>query len=218
MVSGIHRLEETEKQEEEELKATMAQQDDGTIPQPKKRKTQEDLARRARQVCIRLASMANRCYWLSACEVTVHILTGGDCLQSHNNQRLFTRQLQWAMQHCKRQLNHEAARDDMPQKEQSVQAVAMQVRMPDKSDGGALQPAQGYAEDGDVEIVDMHACITSTNISDDFAHRGSRLRTMPFYVYRVYVRRILKPARARAKGPTIFVFDEHYQLLRNYVQ
>ena len=94
MVSGIHRLEETEKQEEEELKATMAQQDDGTSPHPKKRKTQEDLARRARRVCIRLASMANRCYWLSACEVTVHILTGGDCLQSHNNQRLFTRQLQ----------------------------------------------------------------------------------------------------------------------------
>ena len=30
------------------------------------RKTQEDLARRARRVCIRLASMGNRCYWLSA--------------------------------------------------------------------------------------------------------------------------------------------------------
>jgi hypothetical protein len=76
MLGGIQRLEQQEQQEED--------------PPHKKRKTMEDLERRARQVCIRLASMANRCFWLSACEVAVHILTAGDCLQSHNNLRLFT--------------------------------------------------------------------------------------------------------------------------------
>ena len=100
MTSGIHRLEEQERQEEKELQGRLAQESDAINPEQKKRKTKEDLARRARRVCIRLASMGNRCYWLSACEVTVHILTGGDCLQSHNNLRLFTRQLQWAMQQC----------------------------------------------------------------------------------------------------------------------
>ena len=94
MSSGIHRLEEQERQEEEELKSQLEQESDAVIPERKRHKTKEDLARRARRVCIRLASMGSRCYWLSACEVTVHILTGGDCLQSHNNLRLFTRQLQ----------------------------------------------------------------------------------------------------------------------------
>ena len=45
--------------------------------------------------------MANRCFWISAAELTVHILTDGDCLQSHNNSTIFTRQLQWAMQQSK---------------------------------------------------------------------------------------------------------------------
>ena len=51
-----------------------------------------------------------------------------------------------------------------------------------------------------------------------YAHRGSKLQAMPFYVYRMYVRRILRPARARAKDPTIFMFKEHYSLSKSYVQ
>eukprot|EP00959_Pyramimonas_sp_CCMP1952_P056737 1185064-Pyramimonas_sp.AAC.1 len=53
--------------------------------------------------------MANRCFWLSTTEVALRILTGGDCLQSHHNARLFTRQLQRACQQCKRLLNREGA-------------------------------------------------------------------------------------------------------------
>ena len=62
----------------------------------------------------------------------------------------------------------------------------------------------------------MEACTTSTNISDDFAHRGDGLQTMPFYVYRMYVRRILRPAKAKAKDPTVFAFEEHYPLSQTY--
>ena len=54
-----------------------AQVADGGATQPaqdrKKRRTQADDAARARRVCIRLASMANRCYWLSTTEITTHI-------------------------------------------------------------------------------------------------------------------------------------------------
>ena len=38
---------------------------------------------------------------------------------------------------------------------------------------------------------------------------------MPFYVYRMYVRRIPKP---RASSPTIFFFEPHYALARSYAQ
>ena len=91
MLAGMRRLEQQEKEEQEEEARKLLSEE---VVLPLRRRTQEDLARRARRVCIRLASMANRCFWLSTTEVAVHILTGGDCLQSHHNVRLFTRQLQ----------------------------------------------------------------------------------------------------------------------------
>jgi len=163
-------------------------------------------------LCIRLASVANRCFWLSSAEVTVHILTGGDCLQSHNNVRLFTKQLQWMMHQCKRQLNHEALQTETTPQERSIQAVTVRARTTVDDDG------EENDADDDLEILDVHASGTSTNISDDFAHRGDKLRTMPFYIYRMYVRRILRPGRARATDPTIFPFTAHYALSSNYVQ
>ena len=50
-------------------------------------------------------------------------------------------------------------------------------------------------EDSDEEIVieDVQACTSSTNIADNYAHRRIKLQCMPFYVYRMYVRRIRKP-------------------------
>ena len=96
MLGGMRRLEEQEKEEkEEEARKQLSQE----LVLPTRVQTEDDLARRARRVCIRLASMANRSFWLSTTEVAVHILTGGDCLQSHYHARLFTRQLQWACQH-----------------------------------------------------------------------------------------------------------------------
>ena len=109
MTSGVHRLEQQERDEEQRAQAAAPHDDAHTPSEPaaKQRKTLENLARRAGRLTIRLASMANRCYWLSATEVAVHLLTGGDCLQSHQHQRLFTRQLQWALHECKRAMNGE---------------------------------------------------------------------------------------------------------------
>ena len=77
MLGGIQRLDQQKQQEDEEgkVQASTAQEADSTNPPHKKRKTKEDLARRARRVCRRLASMANRCFWLSTCEVTARVLT-----------------------------------------------------------------------------------------------------------------------------------------------
>ena len=88
MTDGVKRLErqeEVEKAEAEEAKAVT----DGE-PAPKQRKTKEDVVRRARRLTI-------RCFWVSVAELTTHILTDGDCLQSHTHVTIFTRQIQWAL-------------------------------------------------------------------------------------------------------------------------
>ena len=216
LTDGIHRLERQEQQEqEEEATAKEAQDADGGEPSRKRRKILEDLARRARRVTIRLASMGNRCFWLSAAELVVHILTDGDCIQSHNNVSIFTRQLQWAMQQCKRQLNHETSENPSARAHQSVQAVCFKVAKSGQDDAGA---GGGSESDSDVSIDQMEACTASTNASDDYAHRGSSLSAMPYYVYRMYVRRVSKPSRAKTSAPDIFMFEPHYVLAKMYVQ
>ena len=123
------------------------------------------------------------------------------------------------MQQCKRQLNHEAGvEEEAPRKEQSIGAVTVRMRTTDDDIGAANQAPGAVSDDDDVEIVDVEACTTSTNISDDFAHRGDALHSMPFYVYRMYVRRILRPGKARATDPTVVAFEEHYLLSRTYAQ
>ena len=41
---------------------------------------------------------------------------------------------------------------------------------------------------------------------------------MPFYVYRMYVRRVRRPGRDRARAPTLFLFEPHYALASTYAQ
>ena len=122
--------------------------------------------------------MANRCFWVSAAEFVVHILTDGDCLQSHNDMRIFTRQLQWAAQQCKRHLNHEALEEPTDKAHHSVQVVSFQVA--GHVEGEKEDQDEDNASDSEVEIEKVEACATSTNTSDDYAHRGKKLSTMPF--------------------------------------
>ena len=70
--------------------------------------------------------MANRCFWVSAAELVVHMLTDGDCLQGHRHQRVFSRQLQWAMHQCKRHLDGGLPEEPMGQTHLGVQAVSFQ--------------------------------------------------------------------------------------------
>ena len=130
MTAGLHRLAEEEKAEDEKAEEERIQNEES-----KRRKTPASIKKRARRVTIRLASMANRCYWLSCAEVAVHILTGGDCLQSHCHQKLFTRQLQWAMQECKRHLNKESSTDEAKKQDRcGTGLMKIQVRIQEPND------------------------------------------------------------------------------------
>ena len=127
MLGGVHRLEAQEISEKKEAASKSANTDDLVEPAAKARKTHEDLRKRARRLTTRLAAMANRCYWLSATEVAVFLLTGGDCLQTHNNQRLFTRQLQWALQQCKRMLNGDIVAQQPPAQDRPIEAISVHL-------------------------------------------------------------------------------------------
>ena len=237
MQTGIQRLEQQEREEAERSKAGVDQVDTADDA-AKKAKTEAESAARARRVTVRLAPMANRCYWLSTTEITTHILTGGDALQTHHNARLFTRQLQWVMQECKRALNQEAHLEDTVADRQSLQTAVVQLRVKDEidsdddtsqtaSDGDAPEPAEDgaslqLAEDGDasqpaVEVTAVDVDTTSTNTSDDYAHRGIKLQSMPFYVYRMYVLRVPRKADHRNHGG-LFEFEQHYCMANRYVQ
>ena len=68
----------------------------------------------------------------------------------------------------------------------------------------------GEEQVDDAEVENMEVCTTSTNTADDYAHTGAHLQTMPFYVYRMYVRRVLKKSKAEDDGARFFAFEEHY--------
>ena len=199
MTDGVHRLER--QLEEEEAEAEKAREADaeetGLDAARKHQKTMADVERRARRLTIRLASMANRCFWVSAAELTVHILTDGDCLQSHKNMFLFTKQLQWAMQQCKKHLNNEPL-EEQAEETLRVQAVTLHVK--------------------ENEVAKVEASTHSTNDADDYAHRGPKLWNMPFYVYRMYVRKIAKPSKDKGMSATMFEFEAHYNIADRYVQ
>ena len=200
-LGGMQRLEqqEREKQEEEARKVLSeggADGEDQTMA--KRRRACEHVARRARRLCIRLASMANRWLWLSTTEVALHILTGGDCFHSHHTVRFFTRQLQWACQYYKRLLNHEGAGEVQQSEQRPIQPVLLHILIAEDEEphsagrtGGAPQPAgetpAGDEQDVGAEGENMQACTTSTNTADDFVHT-------------IYVRRVLKPSRVKPPG------------------
>ena len=80
LTEGVHRLEHQEAEEEaaeEQAKISATDRESEHTPaEParKKPKTREDVTRRCRRFTIRLASMANRCFWLSAAELLLMFL------------------------------------------------------------------------------------------------------------------------------------------------
>ena len=118
--------------------------------------------------------------------------------------RLFTRQLQWACQQCKRLQKHEGEEKEEAQTmdQRSIQAVRIQIRATEGAEEtfggrsiGARQPGESYSaveeQVDDAKVENMETCTTSTTTADDYAHRGAHLHTMPFPVYRMYARRVL---------------------------
>ena len=86
----------------------------------------------------------------------------------------------------------------------------------------ATQPDAAHPSDeeqvDDAEVDYMEICTKSTNEADNYAHRGAHLQSMSFYVYRMYVRRVLKRSKGQGGGARFFAFDMHYVMAPRYEQ
>ena len=165
MTKGVRKLEEQENEAQD-----AKQQLEPAEPAIKKRKTQDDYKRLARQKCLRMASMANRCYWLSTAEIAVYILTGGDAIKTHQFVRIFLRQLQWVVHEAKRILNGNLS-NSVSQPAASMTATNVRVQMPADTD---TEDEADDAVELEAQVVESILETTSTNFSDDFAHRGQK--------------------------------------------
>ena len=126
------------------------------------------------------------------------MLTGGDSISTHHKARIFTRQLQWIIQECKRILNGDASSSADPRLADPavLGTTALSVDLIEGTPSptnGAPQPGapaeaaedneehdatdaedneEHDANDVTAEIVSSDLLTTTTNFSDDFAHRG----------------------------------------------
>ena len=163
MTKGVRKLEEQEKAAQD-----AKQQIEAEEPARKKRKTQEKYKRHAKQKCLRMASMANRCYWLSTAEIAVYLLTGGDTIKSHKFQRVFTRQLQWIVHEAKRILNGLPPTGEQDPAGTSPVITATNVRLEMPADTEETDEQNDEEPELDAEVVDSTLETTSTNFADDF--------------------------------------------------
>ncbi len=82
---------------------------------------------------------------------------------------------------------------------------------------GCKEAAAGE-EHIDPKVVSMTTTTASTNAADDYAHRGRDLLAMPLYIYRMHVLRQDRKHHKAVPGGTVFEFEPHYALARQYVQ
>ena len=140
MTDGVQRLKRQEavKEAQAETARKTTAEETALEPVTKKQKTMENITRRARRLTLRLASMANRCFGVSAAELAVRILTGGDRMQSHNDLTIVTSTIQWTILQSARHLNNETVEDEPQHSVRSVQAVS--VCVPVKPRASSLLP------------------------------------------------------------------------------
>ena len=134
------------------------------------------------------------------------MLTGGDSITTHRKSRIFTRQLQWIIQECKRSSNGDAssAADPRLADPAVLGTTALSVDLIEGTPSpttGAPQPGAPAEDTEDNEghdgkeltaqIVSSELVTTTANFSDDYAHRGPRLRHMVYYTYGMHVGRAL---------------------------
>ena len=162
------------------------------------------------------------------------MLTGGDSISTHRKARIFTRQLQWIIQECKRILNGDASSSADPRLADPavLGTTALSVELIEGTPSpttGAPQPGapaeaaeddeEHDANDVTAEIASSELLTTTTNFSDDFAHRGPLLRHMVYYTYAMHVERALR-AKDQVDSPLrrFVPFDEHYALYKSHIQ
>ena len=93
---------------------------------------------------------ANRSHWFSACELSIFVLTGGHCVQTHRSREIFLGRAHYLMHECRRLLNGETGQTG-PLRASLAEMVDVVTLAPvpaaaTPADSGAREPAaQGNA-------------------------------------------------------------------------
>ena len=65
------------------------------------------LASLARAKLRHMVFSANKSHWFSGCELTIYVLTGSHCLQTHRSKEIYLGRPRYTMHECRRLLNGE---------------------------------------------------------------------------------------------------------------
>ena len=125
------------------------------------------LASSARAKLRRMVFSANRSHWFSACELTIFVLTGGHCVQTHRSKEIFLGRAHYLMHECRRLLNGETNQTGPMRASftEVVDVVTLAPALPIATEAGSearkvtAQANDGSDHDGDgdseaAEVVD----------------------------------------------------------------
>ena len=88
------------------------------------------------------------------------------------------------------------------------------MRLPDSTDDAHPKDS---IDDSTDDVISMFSRTNTANTADDYAHRGSTLHAMPYYVYIAHVRPYLK-RKVPPKQAVVVEFEQHYAKSTAYVQ
>ena len=93
----------------------------------------------ARAKLRRMVFSANRSHWFSACELSIFVLTGGHCVQTHRSKEIFLGRAHYLMRECQRVLNGETSQTGPLQASfaEVVDVVTLAPALPETTEAGS---------------------------------------------------------------------------------
>ena len=129
------------------------------------------LASLARAKLRRMVFSANRSHWFSGCELTIFVLTGGHCVQTHRSKEIYLGRAHYMMHECRRLLNGETA-ETGPLRASFTEVLSVVALVPAAPKTTA---STSDARDIDVQVgkevlLDDYVCMATANSQDCANH------------------------------------------------
>ena len=135
------------------------------------------LASLARAKLRRMVFSANRSHWFSACELSIFVLTGGHCVQSHRSKEIFLGRAHYLMHECQRVLNGNTSQSGPLQASfvDVVDVVTLAPALPDipedgTEDRGAGHPGADADDEGEMDVAVGDGGVEDCAEGDGAAH------------------------------------------------
>eukprot|EP00438_Fugacium_kawagutii_P008273 Skav206546 [mRNA] locus=scaffold504:308454:314438:- [translate_table: standard] len=191
---------------------------------------------RAKKTLLKIGNAANTCHWQSATELATVILTGGDMLQTHTVVTVFCKQILF-MLHQAKAILRESQKAEPATTDVDIDAVQVSLYCEDSAktladDCQEDDPAEPESDkdendqnsqDSSVDEVPAPQKVQATmrlkttNMADDYAHRGPHLKDFNYFTYAMFIRRVPLLASGAEKN-RLWPFEDHYPLAGTFAQ